>query len=177
MPVTLTSKVLHISRQIFDTLVGDANNVLDDIKGELENDSELSNIIGTSSNFNISIGLTLREKIVHYENYTDNAKIIFGPIGTWNTSNVTDMSSIFLDSSLNEDISSWDTSSVTTMSNMFRNATKFNQDISSWDISAVTDFSNMFSGTTELSNNNRIRTVSSFVNNSNWIQHYSDWKI
>ena len=72
MSVTLTSKVLRISRQMFDTLVADANNVLDDIKGELENDSELSNIIGTSSNFNISIGLTLKEKIEHYENYTDN---------------------------------------------------------------------------------------------------------
>ena len=65
MAVTLTSKVLRISRQMFDTLVADANNVLDDIKGELENDSELSNIIGTSSNFNISIGLTLKEKIEH----------------------------------------------------------------------------------------------------------------
>ena len=59
MAVTLTSKVLRISRQMFDTLVADANNVLDDIKGELENDSELSNIIETSSNFNKELNSTI----------------------------------------------------------------------------------------------------------------------
>ena len=144
MAVTLTSKVLRISRQMFDTLVADANNVLDDINGELENDSELSNIIGTSSNFNISIGLTLKEKIEHYENYTDNAKIIFGNIGTWDTSKITDMSNLFLDSSLNEDISGWDTSSVTTMSNMFNGATSANPDMSQWSLVLVTNMTNIF---------------------------------
>ena len=85
------------------------------------------------------------------------------------------MSNLFLDSSLNEDISGWDTSSVTTMSNMFRNAIKFDQDISSWNISVVNDFSNMFSGTSGLSNNNKVRIYNSFSRNSDWLQYYNDW--
>lgn len=62
------------------------------------------------------------------------------------TSNITDMSSLFVnDVTFNEDISSWDVSSVTTMFRMFQNASSFNQNISSWDVSNVTNMSAMFS--------------------------------
>ena len=60
------------------------------------------------------------------------------------TSNVTDMSSAFVETSFNGDISSWDTSNVTNMSSMFYGCSSFNQDISSWDTSNVTDISSMF---------------------------------
>ena len=46
----------------------------------------------------------------------------------------------------NGDISRWDTSHVTDMSTMFGNCTAFNQNISGWDVSLVTDLSSMFSG-------------------------------
>merc|ERR1712176_37989 len=60
-------------------------------------------------------------------------------IGSWNTSSVTNVKSMFLDaSSFNQDISSWDTSNVTNMAGMFRNASSFNQNISSWDTMNVT---------------------------------------
>ena len=49
-------------------------------------------------------------------------------------------------SSFNQDISTWNTTNVTQMGSMFLNATNFNQDISSWDVSSVQNMYAMFSG-------------------------------
>jgi surface protein len=66
-------------------------------------------------------------------------------IGSWDTSNVTNMVGVFLGaSSFNQDIGSWDTSNVTTMNSMFSQASAFNQNIGSWDVSSVTNMENMF---------------------------------
>lgn len=62
----------------------------------------------------------------------------------FDTSCITDMSSLFKGSMLNPDLSGWDTSNVTTMSEMFRGANNFNGDISGWNTSNVTDMSYMF---------------------------------
>jgi surface protein len=71
----------------------------------------------------------------------------YGPIGIWDTSQVTDMSELFKDqSTFNADIGAWDTSKVTDMSYMFTYALVFNQDIGAWDTSSVTDMSDMFHG-------------------------------
>ena len=62
---------------------------------------------------------------------------------------ITDMSSMFRSSSINDsDISTWDVSTVTNMYRVFWGATAFNQDISSWNVSNVTDMLDMFSGAT-----------------------------
>ena len=64
---------------------------------------------------------------------------------SWNTSNVTDMRSLFQGaSSFNQNIGSWDTSSVTSMRSLFNGASVFNQNIGSWDVSSVTDMEYMF---------------------------------
>ena len=42
-----------------------------------------------------------------------------GDISSWNVSNVTNMSNMFLMSEFNGDISKWDVSSVTNMESMF----------------------------------------------------------
>ncbi|MDC1061141.1 BspA family leucine-rich repeat surface protein, partial [Flavobacteriaceae bacterium] len=60
------------------------------------------------------------------------------------TTLVTDMSELFANSQLNENIDFWDTSSVTTMRKMFFGSWIFNQDISDWDTSSVTDMREMF---------------------------------
>jgi surface protein len=66
-------------------------------------------------------------------------------IGAWDTGNVTNMSSMFLQATaFNQSLSSWDTSKVTFMQWMFEGATSFDQSLNSWDTSSVTDMSLMF---------------------------------
>ena len=68
-----------------------------------------------------------------------------GPIGEWDVSGVTDMSSIFSYKRLFQgDISKWDMSSAKDMSSMFLAAESFNGDVSEWDVSSVTDMTRMF---------------------------------
>ena len=77
-----------------------------------------------------------------------------GLIGTWDVSNVNDMTAAFSANAngaspnrglFNEDIGGWDTSNVTNMGGMFDGCFTFNQDISSWDTSKVTNMNGMFS--------------------------------
>jgi surface protein len=69
------------------------------------------------------------------------ATILHGDrIDGFDTSNVTNMSSMFADaSSFNQPVGQWDTSRVTDMSMMFFKATNFNQDIQRWNTDQVTD--------------------------------------
>ena len=70
---------------------------------------------------------------------------LHGPIGTWDVSQVIDMSHMFSsDSSFNGDISNWDVSRVTDMGWMFEWAGSFNGDISNWDVSRATNMNAMF---------------------------------
>ena len=67
----------------------------------------------------------------------------------WDTSNVTNMTSMFLGATqFNQDISGWDTSKVTSMRFMFNGATNFNQNIGGWNTSSNRDFRNMFENAT-----------------------------
>lgn len=68
-------------------------------------------------------------------------------IGHWDTSAVTDMSTMFFGAGIfNQDIGDWNTGAVTNMRNMFRSAGSFNRDIGGWDTGAVTNMSEMFAG-------------------------------
>ena len=70
-------------------------------------------------------------------------------ISSWDVSNVTDMSSMFLRPAaedvggFNQDLTAWDVSSVTKMDGMFMFCA-FNYDIGNWDVSNVTDMTDMF---------------------------------
>ena len=78
----------------------------------------------------------------------------YGSIECWDTSQVTNMSSLFyLKSQFNDDISRWDTSSVTNMSSMFEEASSFNQNINSWNTSSVTNMEGMFYNATSFNQN------------------------
>ncbi len=66
-------------------------------------------------------------------------------IGNWDVSNVKNMSKAFWRArNFNQPIGNWDTSNVNNMSGMFMNAKSFNQDIGRWDTSVVIDMSEMF---------------------------------
>jgi len=54
-------------------------------------------------------------------------------VGSWDTSQVTDMAYMFTDASaFNQAVGSWDTSKVTDMAYMFNGASAFNQDLCQW---------------------------------------------
>ena len=83
----------------------------------------------------------------------DNVRRLYGEIGTWNVSTVSNMNNLFNDmQNFNEDISNWNTSNVTNMLVMFRNVVDFNQDLSKWDVSNVTNMRNMFNNATNFNN-------------------------
>ena len=66
-----------------------------------------------------------------------------GDISKWNVSNVTNMTGMFMLSEFNGDISNWDVSNVEHMEGMFAES-KFNDDISKWDVSNVIHNVDMF---------------------------------
>ncbi|MGY3779690.1 BspA family leucine-rich repeat surface protein [Isobaculum melis] len=69
-------------------------------------------------------------------------------VSNWDTSNVTDMSGMFKGSSITSlDVSNWDTSDVADMSTMFYLAQVTSLDVSNWDTSNVTDMSALFAST------------------------------
>ena len=73
-----------------------------------------------------------------------------GPIGSWDVSEVTDMSQLFNKhfapgaDMFTGEISGWDVSKVTHMYGMFHSASSFNGDISEWDVSRVSSMIYMF---------------------------------
>ena len=87
----------------------------------------------------------IREIVKLWFENKDECEIRFGPIEYWNTSRITNMSSLFFKKSdFNSDISRWNVSKVTNMMFMFYKATSFNSDISNWNVSNVTNMNAMF---------------------------------
>ncbi len=69
-------------------------------------------------------------------------------IGTWNLENITTISSLFEDTSFNENINGWNVSKVEDFSSMFKNNTVFNQPLNNWNTEKANDLTNMFDGAT-----------------------------
>ena len=70
---------------------------------------------------------------------------VYCNIKYWDTSQVTNMSSLFKHNrDFNDDISRWDTSNVTNMEYMFHCAATFNQPIGVWDTSKLYTMKHMF---------------------------------
>ncbi len=104
------------------------------------------------------------------------------------TTRVTDMSSLFVVSSFNEDIGSWDVSNVTDMAFMFASLAgnsdrnPFNQDISYWDVGKVTSMWAMFTRSAFNQNINswdvsRVHNMAGMFSNSAFNQPIGNWDV
>ena len=76
----------------------------------------------------------------------ERALLMYGHISHWDTSEITDMRSLFEDCKyFNYPIGNWDVSNVLNMSRMFLQAKAFNQPLGEWNVSNVVRMTNMFS--------------------------------
>ncbi len=88
---------------------------------------------------------TIRVAVREWIEDENNAKVKYGDINDWDTSQVTDMSELFSHAyEFNSPIGNWNVSNVKTMKQMFFEANSFNQPIENWDVSNVKDMSIMF---------------------------------
>ena len=77
------------------------------------------------------------------------AKQQYGPIASWDVSEITNMWMLFYEKDdFNGDISRWDVSSVMDMEGMLCRARSFNIDISQWNVSKVRSMDYMLYGAT-----------------------------
>ena len=98
-----------------------------------------------AESFNQPIGSWDTSCVANMNSMFKEAAAFNQPVGDWNTSRVTNMGSMFRKAvSFNQRIGGWDTSRVTDMSNMFNQASSFNQRIGSWNTSSVTTMDGMF---------------------------------
>ena len=108
---------------------------------------------------------------------------LYGPIAEWDTSEITDMRTLFFEAhNFNGDLSRWDTSSVNDMYGMFMNATSFNGDLSRWDTSKVDTMFGMFRNATSFNGDlsrwdtSKLKTMSHmFMNATSFNGDLSKW--
>ncbi len=149
---------------------------------------DMPNAFGDCSNLNISATdipnfsetTTTRYMFSGCTNLTGNSSF-----NLWDTSNITDMYSMFSGASnFNQDIGNWNTSNVTDFSWMFYRATNFNQNIGSWDTSNAKSMQSMFWEATNFNQNignwntsNVITMASMFQNATNFNQNIGQWNM
>lgn len=78
------------------------------------------------------------------DSVSDSFETVVSGLKYWNTSRVTNMSSMFKNNNLFNEKLEWDTSQVVDMSSMFENATSFNQSVENWDVTKVINMKSMF---------------------------------
>ncbi len=86
----------------------------------------------------------LKDTILEYKinGWTDGPK---GPIGSWDVSNITDMSYLFSEmDDFNEPLDQWNVSNVENMEYMFAGCFDFNQPLDNWKVNKVKNMECMF---------------------------------
>jgi uncharacterized repeat protein (TIGR02543 family) len=111
------------------------------LKSMADNDEDVTKVVTTLVND--------MSKLFYNNNYFNQN------IGSWDTSNVTDMGEMFSGAEsfstdqngkyVGDILINWDVSMVTNMSYMFNSARSFNMRIGNWDVSSVTNMRQMFS--------------------------------
>jgi len=97
----------------------------------------MPNLRRTNEDIRWAVNLWQRDKA--------DAEATYGPASLWDTSCVTDMSSLFCGATeFNEDISGWDVSNVLTMRCLFNYAHSFNCDIRNWETGKVQNMYHIF---------------------------------
>lgn len=110
---------------------------------------DCSSLMGAGANWNWNTG-----NITNMGSMFLNASVFNQNIGNWNTSNVTIMQNMFQGASaFNQIIANWSTGNVTDMFSMFLSASSFNQDIVNWNTTSVTSMSQMFYGASAFNQN------------------------
>ena len=72
-------------------------------------------------------------------------------VSKWDTSNVTNMNSMFVRAKkANPDVSKWNTSKVVDIENMFFSSNVVELDLSNWNMSKITENENVFKDTSKL---------------------------
>ena len=104
-----------------------------------------------------------------------------GDISQWDTSNVTNMSRMFRNSSFNGDLSKWNIGQVMDMTAMFQSS-PFNGNISNWDVSRVTDMYRMFdncsfNGDISGWNVSKVHNMGSLFSSSKFQGNISGWDV
>ena len=128
---------------------------------------------------------SIREAVRLWRDDQAQATAKYNHINKWNTSQVTDMSNLFVNyKEFNDDISEWDVSHVTDMSGMFYGASSFNQDVSKWDVSKITDMCSMFCGSSSFNQyigewdvSNVTDMSGMFYSASSFNQDVSNWDV
>lgn len=76
---------------------------------------------------------------------TSNLEDLKDKIGSWNTGNIINMSSLFRFSGFNENINAWNVANVQEMGLIFGGTSTFNQPLNNWDVRNVTSLNLAFS--------------------------------
>ena len=98
--------------------------------------------------FNQPIGSWNTTNVTNMERVFDGASVFNQALSNWNTSQVTTMLAMFQNAyAFNQNLNHFNTANVKDMNSMFWSATKFNQDLSSWNIGNVTTLRNLLENT------------------------------
>ncbi len=135
---------------LFASFAGCVN--LDLVAIDIPDLSNVDNLTGmfdgcTSLVGNESIGLWQTSTITDTSSMFEDCPLFNQDISDWDMGNVERMVAMFVRAeSFNQDIGKWDVGNVTNMLAMFVDAKTFNQSLNSWDVSKVTDMFSMFRG-------------------------------
>jgi surface protein len=95
--------------------------------------------------FEVLTDSNIKQAVKQWIDNPDDALDMYGEISLWDTSQVTNMNSLFYTrGTFNDDISGWNVAKVNDMGSMFHEAWAFNQDISGWNVANVKLMRSMF---------------------------------
>ena len=117
--------------------------------------TNMQGMFAAAPDFNQDIGGWTVSNVLDMSGMFAAATLFNQDIGGWNVGNVLNMGNMFggavsFNNGGSASIVNWNTTSVTDRSSMFSSTNSFNQDIGDWNISSVTNFTNFMAAKTDL---------------------------